>query len=239
VKARSACWVIVWVPLACLQAQEAEADAAEASRIWEQMIDAKGGRTQLYQIKTMVQQTHQWLQFGNPKFKDGDNHIVRVFAFPDHEWDWSIAPLFGGVVRTADLVQGAGYIGYPNNDIRKNSHLMREKELLRDAQLVYFNETSWLKPNPVRVLLKKNILKDVEAIEANVNGERVDFWIDRENHLPVKIITYYQSQFHSGLEPGFTYGLSDYQRMMVFRFPTRFQGSFSRVLEAATVLRRS
>ena len=100
---------------------------------WEQMIDAKGGRTHLYQIETMVQEAHQHLSFHNPKFKDGDNHMVRAFAFPDHEWDWSIAPVFEGVVRTGDLAGGFGYIGYPKDDIRKTSELRREKELLQDA----------------------------------------------------------------------------------------------------------
>jgi hypothetical protein len=219
VKRRIFPWALVLFPLVCLQSQQRADNTEEAARIWEQMIDAKGGRTQLYQVETMVQETHQHLSFGNPKFQDGDNHIVRAFAFPDHIWDWSIAPVFGGGIRTADLSAGFGYIGYPNNDIRKTSYLGREKEFLEQAQLVYLNETRWMKPKPVGVLRGKEIPAHIEAIETTVEGQRVDFWIDREDHLPVKIIQYWEFEFGAGLKPSYTWNLSDYQQINGIQIP--------------------
>ena len=210
-KRASLAWVMALFPMASLYAQYRGDSAEEASRIWEQMIDAKGGRSNLYQIETMVEETRDYFVYLYPIFAHGKQHSVTVYAFPNGEWSWETAPIFGDKVQTADLSAGAGYIGYPNNDIRKTSDLRREKEGLKNKQLVYLSETKWLKPKPVRVLLDKNIPRKVEAIEATLDGERVDFWIDRRNHLPVKIITYYQSEFHPGIEPGYTYGLSDYR----------------------------
>ena len=42
---------------------------------------------------------------------------------------------------------------------------------------------------------------------------------DREDHLPVKIIQYYQSEFRPGLQPGYTWGLSQYQQMNGIQIP--------------------
>ena len=43
----------------------------------------------------------------------------------------------GAGYATADLSAGIGYIGYPNNDIRKTSDFRAEKESLKDNQLIY------------------------------------------------------------------------------------------------------
>ena len=50
------------------------------------MIEAKGGRSALSQIETMVQETHDYLKFHDPKFKDGEQHAVAAFALPDRMW---------------------------------------------------------------------------------------------------------------------------------------------------------
>ena len=212
-------WPLILLPIVCLQSQQREFDGAEASRIWEQMIEAKGGRSSLYQIETMVQEGRGQLRFGNPKFEDGEQHDVVALAFPDRMWTWGIAPVFGGGVRIVDLSVGIGYIGYPNNDIRKTSDFRAEKESLKDNQLIFLNETKWLKPKPVRVLIDKKIPRKVEAIETDLDGERVDFWIDREDHLPVKIITYRDFRHGKGLEPSDTWDLSQYQRMNGIQIP--------------------
>lgn len=175
----------------------------------------------------MAQETHQSLSFGNPKFKDGDSHVVTALAFPDKVWEWEDArsTVFGGSVICENLEAGVPYLAYPGNDIRKSSVQRTEvgggKELLERSQLVYLNETRWLKPKPVRVLLDKNNPHNVEAIETDVDGERVDFWIDRENHLPVKIIRYRDFKYGKGLEPSSTYDLADYQQTDGIQIPNQ------------------
>jgi hypothetical protein len=213
-----AIWPLILLPIA-LQSQQREDSAREATKLWEQMIEAKGGRSVLYRIETMVQEAHDYLKFHNPKFKDGDQHRVSAFAFPDRIWGWSKAPVFEGGVQTADLSADTGYIGYPNGNILKTSDLRGEKGGLKNTQLVYLCETKWIKPKPVRVLLEKNIPRNVEAIETDLDGERVDFWIDRGSHLPIKIITYRDFKYGQGLEPSYTWDLSDYQRMNGIQIP--------------------
>jgi len=217
--------ILIYAPLfltvVTLHPQQRAADATEASRIWEQMIDAKGGRSNLYRIETMVEETRDYFVYLYPIFAHGKAHSVKVYAFPNGEWRWDTAPIFGDVVQTADLSAGVAYIGYPKNDIRKGTDVRWEKEDLKNTQLVYLNETKWVKPKPVRVLLDKEIPKKVEAIETDLDGERIEFWVDRKNHLPVRIITYYQSQYRAGLQPGYTWDLSDYQPMNGIQIPNK------------------
>jgi len=117
-----------------LQSQQREADSAQASRIWEQMIDAKGGRSNLYRIETMVEETRDYFVYLYPILRTAKNTASRSMLFQTangggrlrHFWD---------KVQTADLSADVGYIGYPNNDIRKGSDLRWEKEDLKNTQL--------------------------------------------------------------------------------------------------------
>ena len=190
-------------------------------RIWEAMILAKGGRERLYKIQTMVQEDNTYTRFANPKFPNGNIHFVRAFAFPNFEWDWvdSGKTIFGSHVITADLTAGLGYIGFPDGETRQSSALGRERGFLRSAQLVYLNETRWLQPKPVRVLTGKDISRGVDAIETILSGARVDFWISRADHLPVKIIDYIYNKYTKVLEPGYTYDFADYQEIQGIRIP--------------------
>ncbi len=183
------------------------------------MIGAKGGRKHLYQIESMVQDTHGYWIILSRKFKSGAERSVTVYAFPDRVWSWYSWPIFGGSAQIANLGAGIGYFGFPNNDIRKTDDFRASQQGLKETQLVYFNETQWLKPKLLRALPGKGIPRKVEAIETDLDGERVDFWIDREDHLPVKIIQYYQSEFRAGLQPGYTWELSHYQQMNGIQIP--------------------
>ena len=167
-------WILVLFPLAFLRAQPRADSQEAAAKIWEQMIDAKGGRRHLYQIETIVQETHgYWIIFSR-KFKSGAERGVTVYAFPDRVWSWYSGPIFGGSSHVADLSAGIGYYGFPNNDIRKTDDFRGDKQHLKETQLVYFNETQWLKPKLLRTLLGKSIPRKVEAIETDVDGERFD-----------------------------------------------------------------
>jgi hypothetical protein len=220
-KRRSLSWALVLFPLVCLRAQQRVDKPEEAARIWEQMIEAKGGRSSLYQIETMVQESRGRVLYLYPKFAHGEMHYVSVKAFPDRMWSWGIAPIFGGSVATADLSANIGYLVYPKDDIRKTRDLRGTREALKDTQLVYLNESKWQRPKPVRVLLDKKVPKKVEAIETDLDGERIEFWIDRKSHLPVKIISYRDFGYGKGLEPSDTWDLSEYRPMNGIQIPHR------------------
>lgn len=193
----------------------------QAERVWDQMIAAKGGKERLLQVETMVQEFRSYLKFANPKFPNGEIHSVRAFHFPDREWDWidSGKTVFGSQAITADLAAGSGYIGFPDGATRLRSDLGREKALLKEAQLVYLNETRWFQPKPVRLLRGKGIPHSVDAIETTLSDERIDFWISRTDHLPVTIIDYWHNEITHVLEPSYTYDFSDYHEAEGIKIP--------------------
>lgn len=59
--------------------------------------------------------------------------------------------------------------------------------LLRKAQLLYLLETRWLKPLPSSVTHGHVGRRTVDVLQTLVDGERVNFYLDRETHLPLKV----------------------------------------------------
>jgi hypothetical protein len=210
------------IPHCAAQSQATSSEPREqAERIWEQMIASKGGRDRLYQVETMVQESREHLIFANPKFPNGEMRGIRAFRFPDREWDWTDSgkTVFGSQVISADVAAGLGYIGFQDGEIRRTSQLGREEGFLKLAQLVFLGETRWLRPKPVRVLHRADIPSGVDAIETMLPDERVDFWIGRTDHLPVRIIDYRQNEFTHVTEPGYTYELAHYREIDGIEIP--------------------
>ena len=210
------CSAAMVISLCTAQPQGAPSEERElAERIWEQMIAAKGGRERLYGVKTMVRESRSYVRFANPRFPNGEIHRVLAFAFPDREWVWidSGKTIFGSTVIWGDLTKGFGYIGFQDGETRRDSDLRGNETSLKLTQLVYLNETRWLQPKPIGVLRGKEIPRGVEAIETMLLDERVDFWISRTDHLPVRIIDYWHNQYTHVLEPGYTFDFSDYHEI--------------------------
>ena len=85
-------------------------EKAAAQGIWDRMVEAKGGRGRLRNVETLVLEARQYLVFPvSPKFTNGGNHTVGVYAFPDRAWVWQDArsTVFGATASTYDLSQGA------------------------------------------------------------------------------------------------------------------------------------
>jgi hypothetical protein len=193
-----------------------------AKRIWEDMIEAKAGRERLYEIETMVREEYDRLVFPNPRFKNGDQHSVAAMAFPDREWDWvdSRPTVFGASVSITDVSAGFWYRARAGEDVKNMGDTKPGQNILQKNQLLFLSETRWFKPEPIRVLTGKDIPRDVEAIETNISGNRVDFWVDRDKRLPVRIVEYQVFPWLSK-EPMASeeYRLSKYQKLDGIQIP--------------------
>jgi hypothetical protein len=173
----------------------------QAERIWEQMIEAKGGRERLCQVETMVIESRTRLEF-HSEFRNGEIRNVTAFAFPDREWNWQeTGKTDYGRVIAKDLTKGFGYIGFSDGETRQDSDFKGEKTSLEMIQLLYFGETRWIQPKPVRVLRGKGIPRAVDAVETKLGDERFDFLISRTDHLPVSIISYHYNQYTHVFDP--------------------------------------
>jgi hypothetical protein len=56
------------------------------------------------------------------------------------------------------------------------------------AQLYFLLETQWVKPVPIGVTSGGRVgRRTVDIVQTLVDGKRVDFYLDRESHLPLKV----------------------------------------------------
>ena len=201
---------------------------AAAQRIWEQMIEAKGGRERLDQVENIVVEERLYLTFPpGRKFKNGEQHTVGVYVFPDRVWSWQDArsTVFGASASVSDVTKGIHYFVLPGDDIREGTDTKGAANALEYQQLIFLNETRWFKPVPVRVLSGGDIPRNMDAIEASVNGKRVDYWVNRKSHLPARIIKYEISPanhfFHYDRMYNVQYSLSNYHEIDGIRIPYR------------------
>ena len=163
-------------------------DRSRAQALWEQAIAAKGGRERLSGIQSFAlkEQSH----FDTPRRPDMATGLVEqiVAALPDLWWsfeDYRPGKMGYSVaaVNTATGQQWANYNGKPARTGRDRSTGWR----LRQLQYVYFLETRWVRPTPLRASRVRVGLRSVDRIETDFDGQAILFDLDVDTHLPMRI----------------------------------------------------
>jgi hypothetical protein len=169
---------------------------AEAERLWELVIKAKGGRERLHAINnvhTISREKYLWW------FRLLTIDYQSLNVFPDKSWEW-------------DDQRGSVFgFGIYLHNFEKNIHLayrdtgngaavvpiMRpSKDSIPHLQLHLLTETKWVKPVPQSVRREKLDERDVDIVQTLVEAlpkdqQKVDFALDRKTHLPMKVIYYW------------------------------------------------
>ncbi len=149
-----------------------------AAALWEQAIEAKGGRARLHAVTDILESY-------------SDKSHVGLYVLPSRLWDWTDdrpTPL-GVYVRMINLDHDLFYdvhewdSGTPVNRGKRNA----SEDPIVDIQLYYLLETQWVKPVPVRVYGGSIGSKPVDIIQTIVNGYRFDFHLDKQSHLPLEV----------------------------------------------------
>jgi len=198
-----------------------DANRAEAERLWELAIAAKGGRERLHAANNLQISINEKVWYGLKRVS-----YIReaLYVFPGKFWEWNDQQktVFGLSIRMYNHDRD---IDLWYTDHGKGARVARPIDLVHgkaglipiyDAQLRYFMETRWVKPIPINVHEEKLDGKTVDIVQTIVKGyptkdgtdeQRVGFAFDRKTHLPIKIIYYrvVQGKEHSGGLP-----LSDY-----------------------------
>lgn len=154
-------------------------DLDTARRVWARVVAAKGGESTLHALRNFVVVEAPGA---------GDRAAARLSVFvcspPGRLWwflDYRPGEL-GISTRVSDLGKqyewyshgGAAHPGLrPNADTPFN---------IAERQYLYFLETAYVQPKPIRVTEGR-----LDVVETEVMGRRVDFHIDRETHLPVRV----------------------------------------------------
>lgn len=152
----------------------------EARQLWEQAMTAKGGRARLCAVRNMVV-THR------------GNKDVALYVFPNKIWQWTDdreTPI-GLAVMMVNMDANLGYVTRsddPQSPIKMDERWRRSMTyFLLYAQLYYLLETQWVKPVPVGVTSGRAGRRTVDVVQTLIDGTRVDFYLDRASHLPLKV----------------------------------------------------
>lgn len=166
----------------------------EARVLWEQAIAAKGGIDKLQSVQNMFISSRA--EYTTHQGKRNSTKEEELLVFPDKQWLWTdMRPdVFGLRVEMYNYEARTFYILAPD-DSDKEIHQLAdykkwEESPLLITQVLYFMETSWVKPVPIAVRRGEVRKHTVDIVQTQVNGKRVDFALDPITHLPVRCIFY-------------------------------------------------
>lgn len=164
----------------------------EAAGLWEQAIEAKGGRERLYSIYNMVVSAHQ----DYTTHKGRKNRVRReaLYVFPNKYWFYDdYGPdVFGIGMHMYNYDTGMQYVGGPGDPQTRLEPINKTTERTRHegGPITLLLETRWLKPIPLKARAERIGLKKVDVVQTDINGTRVDFALDRKTHLPIEVRFY-------------------------------------------------
>jgi hypothetical protein len=165
---------------------------AEARRIWEEAIVAKGGRERLYSVRNVLISSHQG--YVTHKGKGNQVHREALYALPNKYWFYDDygSDVFGIGMHMYNFDTGVQYVGAPGDPETRLEPINKttERTKLDSGQITLLLETEWLRPIPVRAKTERIGLKKVDVVETSIKGARVDFAFDQKTHLPIQVRFY-------------------------------------------------
>ncbi len=165
-------------------------DRAQAEALWNQAIAAKGGRERLGSIKSFA--IKERAHFDKPTRPDMAVGQVEQIAveLPDLWWSFSdYRPgKMGYMVRVVNTTTGRHW-ATSNGSSGKTAPDRSTGERLRRFEYVYFLETRWVRPTPLRASRVQLGGRSVDRVETEIDAQTVLFDLDIETHLPVRIET--------------------------------------------------
>lgn len=172
----------------------------EAERIWELAIQAKGGRERLHSVRNMFELSETQYFFRLVKTK---NRTETLFVLPDKIWIWddNRPSVFGLKMTMYNHEDGTKYFAHQGQKTVNLESMESNQENTHLSGLVYnLMETKWNQPVPEKVTIGKAGNQQVYIVQTILLGKRIDFFLNRKTHLPIKIIGYSNQQIEYDAE---------------------------------------
>jgi len=196
-------------------------DAARARELWERAIIAKGGREQLYKVKTL----HIWYTETTRNVFGVVVHrglVNSIYDFPNRVWSWDdgLPSPFHLSVGWLDIEQNKRcilYQGAADPVCGPVIHTTFPAEGITQVQYLYLMESRWVKPEPIGVSAGRVGGKKVEILQTRIQDKVINYSLDRNTNLPVRIEVFYKGSTRATL----TVDLSDYAPVDGIQMPTK------------------
>ena len=176
----------------------------EAQQLWELAVAAKGGRERLYNVRNLVVTSNS-----SGRMKKDKIRLESVYVFPDKWWFWDDQrpSRFGLSVSMYNWETGKQYV---ITDTEPNFiGLEQVSPNFQNTNLAGVTpdllETKWNQPKPIRAFAGKVGSQAVDIVQTELLGKRIDFALDKETHLVVRVVAYSENQ-----KPAATSKLADY-----------------------------
>jgi hypothetical protein len=207
------------------QAQQTDANRARAQQLWEEALQAKGGRDRLHSVQNFLTsgEIHVDALKGSHM-----SEVQWLRALPGKAWLYEYTPEFkvslDATVINIERNLCLKTLSPARGDVPGVSLCLPTtyKERLIQDPIIYLMETQWLRPVPIRTYEGKRGLKRVDVVEIAVGRNRFDFYLDRKTRLPVKLVTDEYRGISEGTEPmGLTVYFDNYVTVDGIKMPTR------------------
>lgn len=198
-----------------------------AVMLWADAVAAKGGRARLAAIHSFaIREKTVYRKPTLPEMATGKDSQI-VCKLPNGWWEFlDYRPgKMGYSVRVVDAKTGEGWAGHGG----PATPLMRPDTFtpyrVRVLQAVYFLETQWIRPEPVRASRLLLGAKPVDRVETIVDGDSIVYYLDAATRLPVRVEATRRSLKppRPGLsdEMTFVYDLASYHDVDGIQVPAR------------------
>jgi len=160
-----------------------------AEEIWDRVIEAKGGRAALHRVSSV-----QGSSSSTSRTNLGDAYpLTSVFlaVLPHKVWTCEDArpSVFGVTSLMLNYEDMTSYFALPGRENKTVAltQLQRSRRDYQNTTILYLTESRWLKPRIVAA--REDIVDRIPGyiVETDVDGRRVDFFVDRTTYLPNRI----------------------------------------------------
>jgi hypothetical protein len=187
-----------------LETQESQG-TQQAKELWEQAIAAKGGRDQLYKVNSLLMSYTETTRnvLGIVVHR---GIVERIYVFPGKVWGWDdgLPPPFHlsvGMLNVERNLRCMIYAGASKPVCGPAKQGSSPPEAgINQMQYLYLMETRWVKPVPLSVWRDSIGLKKVDVLHTRFENEKVDYYLDRKTHLPLRVAVFYGGSNHATLQ---------------------------------------
>jgi hypothetical protein len=187
------------------------ADSADPWAVWEQAVQAKGGRERLQRVRTLAiyMKPSDVVLAGPP--------ANWLCVFPNRYFEWEGGK---GMERSIIVDGAAGRTAMDANGMPRAVRSMTplERERLTLNQLLYLLETAWLQPEPVEV--RPAHLHKYNVLTVRAGGRAFDLFLNSSN-LPERIF----SRRGEDSKTKYDYHMEHYREFQGISLPTRVTGT--------------
>jgi hypothetical protein len=213
-----------------------EANRKRAEMLWEEAVRAKGGRERLHSINSFVVSSTSDHHVVSLPFNDYplrphvETQNERLYVMPGKAWIYELTPDYDTSLEAKVMNLDRNFcmlrlapVG-PMGSVPGLSFCVPTiwtESLIQDP-VVYLMETKWVRPVPFRTRTEGKGKKQQDVVEIEVGKLRVDFYLDRKTHLPVKLVTEkYHGVFSSKPRMDLSIKLQDYADVDGIQMPRR------------------